>query len=84
MQAIADGAVTEHSPLMGGPRYAQHDLGPGAQPRRYRRVTAAVRALHREDFITTKPGRIGDFAPRPWELTPAGEAWLKANGGSTS
>lgn len=84
MQAISDGAVTEHSPLTGGPLYSLHDLGPGATPRRYRRVTAAMRALYLDDYATMRPARLGDFSARLWSLTPAGEAWLKANGGSTS
>jgi hypothetical protein len=82
MQAIADGAVTSHTPLMRGPRYDQRDLGPGASPRRYSRVTAAVRALHREDLVNLPPSRIGMYMPVTWGLTPAGEMWLKANGGT--
>lgn len=82
MQAISDGAVTERYAIGFG-WLSSWDRGPDwSAGRRYQRVTGRTTELRRETLISVE-ANVFSHTPRPWGLTPAGEAWLKANGGST-
>lgn len=76
LQAVADGAVTEHHPLTGGAAYTLWDRGPGAKPHRWKRVTAAVWLLREHGLVTLPPRRLGDFSALLWTVTPAGQSLL--------
>lgn len=83
LQAVADGAVAEHYPLLPAGPYSLLDRGPGEGPR-WRKVTAAVDEQRRADWI-----RIGEQeypggqykSPRRWEITALGREVLEAGGG---
>lgn len=84
LQAVADGAVTEHFPILPEPNWSQWDRGPGWGPR-YRKVSARVEELRREGFVKLLPRADGSHykSPRQWDITPAGRRWLEAHGGAS-
>jgi hypothetical protein len=78
LQAVADGAVTEHYPILPANPYAQWDRGPGEVPR-YRRVSSSVQELHRAGWIGYG-AKLDDHykAPRLLVVTDVGQAVLDA------
>lgn len=87
LQAVADGAVSEHYPLLPDPAYSIWDLGPPARhglvSTRYRKATAGVAEQEKAGWI-----RLGERddpswhkSPRRWEITDAGREVL--NGGQS-
>lgn len=85
LQAIADGAVEQHYPLLPDPHYDTWDQGPGQRPR-WRKVTGRVAELHNGGYIKLLARVEGEHykAPRGWDLTPAGRMYLEANGGGAA
>ena len=86
LQAVADGAVTQHWPLGGGPAYSVLDHGPTGWAsrglvRRYQRVTAAMRDLRRRELADTPPMAWGGSSSL-WHLTDAGRDLLVEWGGT--
>lgn len=89
LQAVADGAVTEHYPLGVAPHYSTWDLGPsgahGVYGSRYKTVTAGVREQRKAGWI-----RLGEpedptwyKSARRWEITDLGREVLEAGGGAS-
>lgn len=84
LQAIADGAVEQHYPILPAPHYDAWDHGPGQRPR-YRKVTSRVGELCDAGYIKLLARVEGEHykTPRRWDVTPAGRMFLDANGGKS-
>lgn len=84
LQAVADGAVTQHYPILPDPIYSQVDrVGAGWRApgdtfaRRWDRVTSRIDELNRAGWVRLG-AREGDHykSPRLWDVTPLGREVL--------